>query len=303
VMVFSLLYFGFYRMGCLCPIGSIQNVAEAASGEIRVQLDGDKIVAACSDIKPAPGQLAGKMTEWEFRTRLPKAMAASARAEFRKRLGSLECKSITDSDGAFSLTLRRNSWNRAVLGELAAVELPKLTPNAGAVKIGDIWRHETRMGALPWLVVGIFALPLVFALFFGRVFCGSVCPLGAVQDVVLVRPLRLPMWLEHALRLLAVGYLALAVLLAATGSIYLICAYDPFVSFFRMGAAVGDDQGRRRRGLQQHHRALGAAGAAGELPRHRDVCRPALLPVPLPVRAASSAAQQAVVEARIHHAG
>ncbi|HUS48044.1 MAG TPA: 4Fe-4S binding protein [Phycisphaerae bacterium] len=234
VMVFSLLYFGFYRMGCLCPIGSIQNVAEAASGEIRVQLDGDKIVAACSDIKPAPGQLAGKMTEWEFRTRLPKAMAASARAEFRKRLGSLECKSITDSDGAFSLTLRRNSWNRAVLGELAAVELPKLTPNAGAVKIGDIWRHETRMGALPWLVVGIFALPLVFALFFGRVFCGSVCPLGAVQDVVLVRPLRLPMWLEHALRLLAVGYLALAVLLAATGSIYLICAYDPFVSFFRI---------------------------------------------------------------------
>lgn len=30
--VFSLLYFGFYRKGCICPIGSIQNVAFAAGG-------------------------------------------------------------------------------------------------------------------------------------------------------------------------------------------------------------------------------------------------------------------------------
>ncbi|NQZ70230.1 MAG: hypothetical protein HRT89_19435, partial [Lentisphaeria bacterium] len=27
--LFSLGYFGFYRQGCVCPIGSIQNVAEA----------------------------------------------------------------------------------------------------------------------------------------------------------------------------------------------------------------------------------------------------------------------------------
>jgi polyferredoxin len=30
LMVFSLLYFGFYRRGCVCPIGAIQNVALAA---------------------------------------------------------------------------------------------------------------------------------------------------------------------------------------------------------------------------------------------------------------------------------
>jgi polyferredoxin len=234
VMVFSLLYFGFYRMGCLCPIGSIQNVAEALSGEIHVSLDGQKIIAACKGLKPTAQQRAEGLTEWEFLMRLPGSIEASAREEFRKRLGSFECKSITDTGDEFSLTLRKCRWNSALLEEVSGVELPAPAPGAPALKVGDIWRCETRVGAIPWLVIAIFVLPLTFALFFGRIFCGSVCPLGAVQDVVLIRPLRLPIWLERPLRVLAAGYLAFAVLLAATGSIYLICAYDPFVSLFRI---------------------------------------------------------------------
>ena len=35
---------------------------------------------------------------------------------------------------------------------------------------------------VPLSVLLLFLLPLVFALFFGRVFCASVCPLGAIQD-------------------------------------------------------------------------------------------------------------------------
>ena len=38
--------------------------------------------------------------------------------------------------------------------------------------------------AVPLAVVAFFALPLVFALFFGRTFCAAVCPLGAVQELV-----------------------------------------------------------------------------------------------------------------------
>ncbi|MHC4981586.1 MAG: 4Fe-4S binding protein [Planctomycetota bacterium] len=234
VMIFSLAYFGFYRMGCLCPIGSIQNVAEALSGEVRVELDAEKIRQACSAVKPARGQLASGLSEREFRLRLPKAAELSAREEFRKRLSSFECRYIDDTADSFALGLTKNQWNRALLDEMGEVELLRTSPDAPAIRIKDIWRRETRLGALPWLVVGIFALPLVFALLFGRVFCGSVCPLGAVQDVVLVRPLRLPIWLEHALRLLAVAYLVFAVLLAATGTIYLICAYDPFIALFRI---------------------------------------------------------------------
>lgn len=126
VMLFSLVYFGFYRKGCICPIGAIQRVAES-------------------------------------------------------------------------------------LGTGSAVSVFALL---------------------------FFGVPLIFALFFGRVFCSSVCPLGAIQDVVLLRPLKVPAWLEHGLRLFAYAYLGLAVLFAVTGAGYVICRYDPFVSFFRLSGGM-----------------------------------------------------------------
>jgi NosR/NirI family nitrous oxide reductase transcriptional regulator len=86
---------------------------------------------------------------------------------------------------------------------------------------------------LPVTVMVFFALPLVFALFFGRVFCAAVCPLGAVQDIMLQKPTKIPSWLSTVLGILPYIYLGLAVLFAATGSAFIICRYDPFVAFFR----------------------------------------------------------------------
>lgn len=86
---------------------------------------------------------------------------------------------------------------------------------------------------VPVTVVAFFTLPLVFTLFFGRTFCAAVCPLGAIQDVVALRPVRVPSWLEHALGLLSYIYLGASVFFAATGSAFIICEYDPFVAFFR----------------------------------------------------------------------
>jgi NosR/NirI family nitrous oxide reductase transcriptional regulator len=88
--------------------------------------------------------------------------------------------------------------------------------------------------ALPLVVGGFFVLPLVFALFFGRVFCAGACPLGAAQDLVLLRPVKVPKWLEDSLGLLPFVYLGVAALYAATNSRFLICEADPFVSFFRL---------------------------------------------------------------------
>jgi NosR/NirI family nitrous oxide reductase transcriptional regulator len=87
-------------------------------------------------------------------------------------------------------------------------------------------------------IVAFFTLPLVFTLFFGRTFCAAVCPLGAVQELVAVRPVKVPEWLEHTLGLLAYVYLGAAVLFAATGTAFIICEYDPFVSFFRLSGSV-----------------------------------------------------------------
>jgi hypothetical protein len=86
---------------------------------------------------------------------------------------------------------------------------------------------------LPATVIAFFVLPLAFCLVFGRVFCAGVCWLGAMQDLVLIKPVRLPTWLARALGTLPFVYLGAAVLFAATNAEYLICRYDPFVPFFR----------------------------------------------------------------------
>jgi len=125
--VASLAYFGFYRRGCICPVGSVQNVAMA-------------------------------LTDWTY--------------------------------------------------------------------------------AIPLAVVAFFVLPLVFTLLFGRTFCAAVCPLGAIQDLVAVRPVKVPAFLQKALGLIPYVYLALAVLFAATGSAFIICQYDPFVTFFRLSGGI-----------------------------------------------------------------
>jgi NosR/NirI family nitrous oxide reductase transcriptional regulator len=93
--------------------------------------------------------------------------------------------------------------------------------------------------ALPTAAVAFFALPLVTALFVGRSFCAAVCPFGALQDAMIVKPLRLPRWLATPLGFLPVVYLGLAVLFAAAGAEFIVCRFDPFVSFFRMGGRMG----------------------------------------------------------------
>jgi NosR/NirI family nitrous oxide reductase transcriptional regulator len=123
--VFSLIYFGFYRKGCICPIGAIQNVA------------------------------------------------------------------LSFSDPNYFLSL---------------------------------------------IVLAFFLIPLIITLFFGRTFCAAACPLGAIQDLVIIKPLSLPSWLRKALGMIPYLYLGLAVLYAVTGTDFIICRYDPFVGIFRLDA-------------------------------------------------------------------
>ncbi len=91
---------------------------------------------------------------------------------------------------------------------------------------------------LPITVVVFFLLPLVFTLFFGRTFCAAVCPLGAIQELVAVRSVRVPCWLDQSLGLLPYIYLGAAVILAATSTAFIICRYDPFVAMFRLSGSV-----------------------------------------------------------------
>ena len=94
-----------------------------------------------------------------------------------------------------------------------------------------------RSYALP-LTVLVFALaPIVLSLVVGRAFCAAVCPHGALQDLVLIKPSKVPAWLEHGLGIVPYLYLGAGLLFAATGSAFLVCRYDPFVPLFRLSGS------------------------------------------------------------------
>ena len=93
--------------------------------------------------------------------------------------------------------------------------------------------------ALPWTVVAICLLPLLAAMLWGRVFCGGVCPLGAVQELVSWFPQRVPRPIAAAMSLLPWFALTVVLVVLAGQGRYLICRFDPFVGIFRGGGSWG----------------------------------------------------------------
>ncbi|MFZ0281836.1 MAG: 4Fe-4S binding protein [Bacteroidales bacterium] len=89
---------------------------------------------------------------------------------------------------------------------------------------------------IPLTALLFFIIPLVFALFAGRVFCAGVCPLGAIQELTGFKPLKLPKPVESVMAAVPFIYLGLAVLFAALQSQFIICRYDPFIGIFRLDA-------------------------------------------------------------------
>lgn len=105
----------------------------------------------------------------------------------------------------------------------------------GAIQNVTLALYDSRY-AVPYVVIVFFFLPLLTAFFFGRVFCGGVCPLGAIQELVVLRPVTVPRPLDKLLGLLKYVYLAAAVWLVLQPEAardFLICRFDPYVGLFR----------------------------------------------------------------------
>ena len=88
---------------------------------------------------------------------------------------------------------------------------------------------------IPLFALLMFILPIVFTLFFGRVFCAGVCPFGALQELVNVKNYRLSKTVTTVLGIFPWIYLGFAVLFSVTNSRFIICRFDPFVGIFRLG--------------------------------------------------------------------
>jgi ferredoxin len=91
--------------------------------------------------------------------------------------------------------------------------------------------------AVPVTVLIFCFAPIVTALFAGRAFCAGVCPQGALQDFVLIKPVKVPAWLEQALSVVPFIFLGAGLIYAGTGTGFVICRYDPFVPFFRLSGS------------------------------------------------------------------
>jgi len=88
--------------------------------------------------------------------------------------------------------------------------------------------------SIPITAILFFVLPILFTLLYGRTFCAGVCPLGAIQDLVALKPMKLKVWFQKLLGIIPFIYLGLSLIYAATGTDFIICRYDPFVGIFRL---------------------------------------------------------------------
>lgn len=95
------------------------------------------------------------------------------------------------------------------------------------------------MGEIPTgFVAVLFLIPIITALIAGRLFCGTACPLGAIQDFISLDRFKIPKFLDRFFVLLPPAILYLIVVAVVRGDGYILCRLDPFVSIFRMNAPL-----------------------------------------------------------------
>jgi formate hydrogenlyase subunit 6/NADH:ubiquinone oxidoreductase subunit I len=89
-----------------------------------------------------------------------------------------------------------------------------------------------------FLAIVFFLTPLLFALLWGRVFCSSACPIGAIQQVVSWKHIRVPQGVEA---FLCFGkYIVLFLIIYAAGiyeNTLFFCKLDPFINVFRFSGS------------------------------------------------------------------
>lgn len=86
-------------------------------------------------------------------------------------------------------------------------------------------------------VLLLFVLPLVVALYYGRLFCMGACPLGAMQELLHFKTLHVPLWLDRMGRQLALALLLIGGVTAASGGGFHLCHGDPYFIIFSFGVS------------------------------------------------------------------
>ncbi len=99
----------------------------------------------------------------------------------------------------------------------------------------NVTAHIAQDYAIDLTILLLFCIPLIVALFRGRLFCMGGCPLGALQELFHFKTWQVPFALDRILRYIAVIILGVTVTIAASGGDFWLCQYDPYVGIFRLG--------------------------------------------------------------------
>lgn len=91
---------------------------------------------------------------------------------------------------------------------------------------------------IPFGILLLFAIPLAFALFFGRIFCGGACPLGAIQELLHWKSVIVPRPLDHILRLVPVLLFLIFTICAIFGIGFPLCYLEPYLPVFLLDFAT-----------------------------------------------------------------
>lgn len=96
---------------------------------------------------------------------------------------------------------------------------------------GSVFHVFTGVGSF------LFIISTVTTLLFGRVYCGWVCPLGAVQELVFIGKyrIRIPKKVDKYLKYVKFVILAVFLYLTISTSMYLWGRYEPFKVLFNFG--------------------------------------------------------------------
>lgn len=140
------------------------------------------------------------------------------------------------------LALKKRSRNGLFLLSIFSIFYFGFYRKGCVCSIGAIQNVALSLGdngyIIPLTITLFFLLPLIFSSFYGRVFCSSVCPLGALQEVVIYRPIKLPQLLTSLLGIIPYLYLGVAVLFAFTNTGFIICKFDPFIGIYRLSGSI-----------------------------------------------------------------
>ena len=86
--------------------------------------------------------------------------------------------------------------------------------------------------AVPLAIVVLFVLPLVVALYWGRLFCMGGCPIGALQELLHLKTIHVPLWLDRLCRQIPLLILLVFAVIAGSGGNFYFCRLDPFYAVF-----------------------------------------------------------------------